>query len=902
MTSSDLPDRLYLSGYVRLSNTGFALPAYQVKPGTNAWYAALPSVSGDHVSEITGFELLKEGKVEPFDTGILAGPGDAWRDIFLWAERAYAGRPAEIHAALEEFREDLLEVAPLSWLDLALPAEARDTDRIATVVQAFLEEKLGKDRGMAHYVSLVVRPGILIELRKAILLDPTSEGTLSLDGLSVKPHGRSSFEIAIASGLSRSFDPASAEDFRQAVETFAGRLGTTVDVKGLEAVLGARIAGPETMLAPPASRISSRLTRRDAPNVLIIAADPRAQAISRHLEPPPSIQFNSGTVWEGDYRVKRSRDLTSLSAPGDGVILIVDTVAAGNWPKSLSGFGVIIWLAGNEALSDDRVSRISELVRRREESLFLIAPAPPSDAPSIIMEQRSRLEQILGQASAVIDTTLARSPFWTGQTRRSIDRRMADMVATVGVLAASADDVREDMVKRGHSRQVHAVSLSIGERRSGYEMASELNATGLRGMQADRRMSSRYRFEIAEKGIGAVRNAIVDITPLVTDFERFGEATFLEIVGRRESWFDKSLITGVSDRLMESLDARALSVGLKDRDGTPLMVLTAEAPRLAAIREAHRSGLSIARYTDIGAIRSAAIDGKRLELPGEMRLGKLFRLPQNQGLVTRGLDTRDVVRVDERDWLDIRSSGTSGLDSQARLYRPNARSRDDGREIAIPVAAVWDGIRGRDPVALQLFERFPELRERAELGGKRPSDLVAAWTTPSRAAERWVIEDGRIPAEAGLLREGEVPAQRLFFIDGDEAVPCFVFSRLFAVWAKSLLPASTSWASRFQVSRTFDAFPFPLCFRIERPSEGQPQLRFSKGHRRLAELGHRLRYEFMDDGRRPATRGVEDERVGQQMELLEELDEILLGEMGMPLRASNLDILEALLERNRARL
>lgn len=900
--SPDLPDRFYLSGFVRLTDHGFALPAYQVKPGANAWYAAIPEVTGDHASLIKGFELLEDEVVEQFDSGIFAGPGDAWRDVFLWDGRIHAGRPAEILAAIEDVRSDVLRLAPLSYLDLALPAESPDTEEVAEAARALLEQKLGTERGEACFLSLVVRPNILIELRKAINSRPSTETQGPSPDFSIETRGQGRFRIGLVSGTFASLGEAASERFRMAVVRFSGRLGITLDVDDPQAEAAGVLAEPEPQGEQRTGRRTSRHGGRDLPNILIIAADARSQEICRHLELPSSIAFGPAAIWEGDYRIERRVDLTELPTSRDGVILIVAGVGARDAQRPLSVFDVVVWLAGNDALSDDRTSRVHELVGRRDRRTpFLIAPAPPPDGPSFLIEKRSGVAAVLGQANAVIDTTLARSPFWTGPARRSVDRRMADMVAMASVLAAADGNVRQDLTTRRGSKQPFAVSLSMGDRRFRHEAVSELNATGLRGMQSDRQSTSRHAFKMTDIGSAVVRNAAVEIGPLWTDFERFGEAAFLEAVGGKETWLERSLITDVPDSLRLSLDAPALSVALKDRDGRPFMVLTAEAPRLATIREGYESDVAVIRYTDTATMRATALRERSSGLPGEMRLGKLSRLAQNQGLVTRGLDARDIVRVQESDWLKIRGYGSPGLTSQARIYRPSAATPDDSREIALPVAAAWDGIRGGDATALELLKLFPDLRERGQRGGKRPSDLEAAWTIPSGDVQRWVIEDGRVPVEAGLLRPGEAPAQRLFFIDGDEAVPCFVFSRLFAVWARSLLPASTSWASRFQVSRTFDAFPFPLCFRIVRPSDGQPQLRFAKGPQRLEELGHRLRYEFMDDGRRPASRGFEDERLGQQIEMIEELDEILLGEMKMPLHASDLEILEMLLERNQSR-
>ncbi len=897
--SSGLPERLHLSGFVRLTDHGFALPAYQVKPGANAWYYAVPEVSGDHASLIKGFELLEDEAVEQFESGILAGPGEAWRDVFLWRGCAHAGRPAEIYAALEEFRSDLLKFAPLSFFDLALPAEAAETEKIAEVARNLLVQKLGSDRGEAKYISLVLRPNILIELRKAISTNPLADTQIASHDFSIEQLGHKRYGVGLVPAVSGWLDEAAFNRLRTAVGRFAERLGVTLYVGGLKGEAAAGRVEPERPIEQRAIRRSRRPVRSESPNILIIAADARSQAICRHLELPSRIAFDSDSIREGDYRIERRSDLTVLPTSHDGVILIVADIAAMDTQNVLSVFDAFVWLAGNDALTEDQTSRIHELVRGRDsQKPFLIAPAPPADGPSFLIERRKVVGAVLRQANAIIDTTLARSPFWKGRARRSVDRRMADMVVTVSLLAAAARDVRQDLTTPRGSKQPYSVSLSIGDRQFGHGVGSELNATGLRGPENGKRSISRHGFEMADKGSHVVQNAAAEISPLWTDFEHFGEAAFLEAVGRKEPWLKRSLITDVPDSLRVSLDAPDLSVALKDRDGRPSMVITAEAPHLATIREGYKFNLAVIRYTDTATMRTAALHEKVQGLPNEMRLGRLSRLERNQGLVTRGLDARDIVRVQEIDWLTIQAHGSSSLQSQARVYRPSTGELDESREIAIPVAAVWDGIRSRDATALELLRRFPDLRER---GGKRPSDLEAAWTIPPSDVQRWVIEDGRVPVQLAQLQSGEVPAQRLFFIDGDEAVPCFVFSRLFGVWAKSLLPASTSWASRFQVSRTFDAFPFPLCFRIARPSKGQPQLRFAKGARRLEELGHRLRYEFMDDGRRPASRGREDERLGQQIELIEELDGILLSEMKIPLHANDLEILEVLVEHNRSR-
>ena len=122
-----------LSGYVKLAEQGFALPAYVARPGANAWYFALPTVEGDHASTIAGFELLEEEDVVPLpNPTILVSPGDPWQDVFLWAGRVFAGIPGQMFDAVALYQDQLRALAPLSYLDLAVAAEAPSSaDRAA---------------------------------------------------------------------------------------------------------------------------------------------------------------------------------------------------------------------------------------------------------------------------------------------------------------------------------------------------------------------------------------------------------------------------------------------------------------------------------------------------------------------------------------------------------------------------------------------------------------------------------------------------------------------------------------------------------------------------------------------------------------------------------------------------
>jgi hypothetical protein len=270
-------------------------------------------------------------------------------------------------------------------------------------------------------------------------------------------------------------------------------------------------------------------------------------------------------------------------------------------------------------------------------------------------------------------------------------------------------------------------------------------------------------------------------------------------------------------------------------------------------------------------------------------------------LATRGVDARDVLRLPEEQWKEIlgRNFG-SELGGQARKYLPAIDPRGAGAEMVLPVPAVWNALNDGDTLAQGLLQWFPRIAERHDISGKRTGDLVTAWSRPAPGAQRWVIEDGKIPVELTSLEPDEVPAQRLFFIDGDGAVPTFLLSRLFSVWARALLPSSTSWASRFQVSKTFDAFPFPWSFLISPSENGSPpHLHFAEaaGPRELARIV----------GDNPGGlanligKGEPDEYALRRDPLMREIDALLLDDIKLPPHASDLDILENLIERNRDR-
>lgn len=903
----DAPERLQLAGYIPLAAHGLALPAYRAEPGANAWYVALPVIEGDHACAVAGFDLLQEEEIIPLPTPTtMVGAGDPWHDVFLWAGRVFTGTPDQIVDAVAVYHEELKASAPLSYLDLAIAAESPTSSDLAAATLEFLEKRLGGVRGPSCFRDLVLRPGVLIELRRQLGKVGSTQISELLRDFVLREYEPGLFEADMAPGtLAGIGGQQAASEFSAAVARFGDILGLPLRTSGLNENETLQNLPQESAALPSlatAPRSQQRL-RPPLPNILVVVADRRAEQIARYIEPPPEIAFDSKKDWSGKaYRVAKAMDEGDFPTGSDGLIVITDRI-----PKQtrLEHFSLVVVLVGNESLTEDRAASIAGTMHSMNPQIpLLIAPAPPADGPSMLLSRKGGAPTLLQECSAVIDTTLARSPFWAGRPRRSADRRMADIVVTVSVVSALQTRLRNRLASIRGSKQPYALSFIGGPGKFDvlHAMASELNAAGLLGHE-NRSQHEQVAFELREKGSKRFQNAFLELQPLRQDFERFAEAAVIEAIGR-DAYQAERFETNqkVPDPIRRTLDDPSLAVAIHGgRKSGRVIVVSAEAPRITSLREAEENDAAVVRYTDIVSLRTLVDRDEPGILPAEIRLPGLHRFESNRGLATRGVDVRDVLRLPEEQWKEMLGNNfESELGGQARQYLAAIDARETEMQIALPIPAITNALHGGDALAQVLFDRFPELDEQYARSGKRTGDLIAAWSRPAKGASRWVIEDGRIPVRLNMLEDDEVPAQRLFFVDGNNAVPFFLLSRIFSVWARALLPRATSWASRFQVSKTFDAFPFPSTFQV-RPAEGE-----SPPHLRFGEQGPR-QTELLQIASEAAVGLLEDIASGQgdhevrRNPLVREFDSILLANIKLRPDASDLDILESLIERNRRR-
>lgn len=886
-------DELILLGYVAVGRYGFALPCFAYSPMANAWYAATPSVDSDHGSIIAGFEPLEPDELInslPVDQRIPVKVGDPWQDVFLWDGRVYAGAPAAIYELLESERRAISESAPLSLLDLALSVEAPETPALAADAVRFLENRYGPLAAAEWHERLIVIPGVRLAVRRVL-----SSETLVLRNVRISREEDHALVVELPEDTTRVLNRHDALDTaKAAIERFGDSIGARI-----------KVIAPSVRAA--VERTSDRPLPAETPdqangNILIVATGRRARAVVRHFD--HSIGTAPGEPKEPDYELVRIGATNSFDMyeRGRPQIHFADGVSPS---AELSTYRVIVWILDDEEIDSGGTSRIAELGRwgEQHDTILLVAPVLPAREPSRLVKDDSFISDL--GIDALIDTSLARSPFWAGAQRHSFDRRMADIILLSSRIAA-VDSGMWKAVKRSAPRYEPLILCAQGGGSSrhvkGSGMASELSAPV--GNRRESNPIHRAEFALRTASASSDQIGVAELRRFAPDFPGFVRAVVHDTFNipdgaQSQSDLPRPVPRPILDRLR--YPDMAAGIPLFDRRGVDGVVICAEAPHPKVLRAAQQHGWAAIRYTDRQTLK-VAFGGKEnftAELPREIGLPHLHRFLRNRGLAARGVDPRDIVRVPLGAWEELAGKhADSPLIDAARRYLPSSDVRAAEFEIALPLVQLRDeGSRG-DLLAGDLVREFGDQISRYERSGKRPADLRNAWTPPGDGARRFVIEDGHLPVQMIELQRGEVPAQRMFIVDGDGSVPVLFTSRLFSVWARATLPATTSWSARFQVGQTFEAFPLSHQFVVYHGSEGQSQLRISDDPGALEQFSDLIRNDAQELSDMLQLRSHSD-RPQLNDPLIREIERALLIGIGLGSEASDLDILERLIEMNR---
>ncbi len=901
--TNDVVEDLLLAGYVPLRSQGFALPCYASSPHSNAWYCAVCSTDGDHSGRIISFEPFEAEGIIRLEarSSRSVSVGDVWHDVLLWKEQVYVGTAAIIVAQLGGLTAELAAGAPLTLLDLAMATDDLDTVALAKNAYIHVQSQWGADQADHWQSDIFMRHQLIIEARRLAGAVGVSDAAAVIrelqivrkeDSLIVKMPGRLSEIFREHDILQEFFERASKLSDRtgfalmpiSAQHDYARSLETDA---------------PQTSAGPPEPDNKPRFDERAA-RVLVIASGNRARQLLRYIRTPD---------WCPDWD-RETRPGESLTLPDEMVHRpALDVIDDSMGLPELDQYDVVIWLADEEAFAGERGSMIIAQVERNpargSAPLCILVPTLPAQMPAALLADTSRLAD-LSLFNTILDTSTARSPFWAGNPRRSIDRRIADLVSAVAQLLDAGSPLYAWLTTDRPRYEPLLLSVASGIRadRSQAALASEVSSAGLSLEHSKERDLARFFW--GEIPMGRERTQRLQGQAIVRrhdpDFRNFVEAAVQRgAVGNRLTP-DHRIVGEVPTSIAERLRYPQLSAAFRSESerSDAICVVTAEAPSPEALRAAARTGWSIMRFSDEEGLRSfGASRRKRIPpLPSDILLPELNRLGRNRGLAVRGVDPRDIIRIPEPiydHW--SQEFGSSELVAAVRWYRSSInRFRELGISpgvAAIPASLFLQAERQGDEAAHYLRHTDQVDTPTAGALAKRTADLRASWSEPAYGASRIMLEDGKLPVRLGPVAREEVAAQKFFTIDGDVTAALLFSSRLFYVWARATLTRSPSWSSRFSITRTFETFPLPEQFLVSNDGDGgRSSLRAPPSSRELKSLIERFdEYQLSFGDGRDHKESVSD--------YLRETEEVLLRMIGLTSGATDLDLLERLIEMNR---
>lgn len=915
-----------LAGYVALTRSGFALPCYVDRPGSNAWHVARCSVDGDHRGVVTGFDEYFDAdgaRIAPLPPERMrkVGQGDPWTDVFLRQGDPVVGTAEEVLRELEPVVEELRRSIPLSLLDLALAAGEEDVSDLVAIAERHVGRAHGVEKAADWRRDMLASNARLTVRRRLASMDADGVWRREVRRMVVeeRPGGATArLPAALAAALSGD----RLEDLRADLEHLGARLGVALDLETVAGDEPRQPAAPARDHAAPAARSAPdpASVGKGVPaplRILVACSGERARAIARYVSPPDWTPLRGPSDADRHWTMGRGGERPDDELPGRSVI---DVVHVDMPPGSDGDYDAVVWLVDDD-LADTASFALAMLrdgarAGARRAAVRLLAPALPADQPSRLLMAPETLPPSAGW-DALVDTSLARSPFWTGNPSRAVDRRIADLVVGSALLAAVDREIRKALLERREGGPTRLFSYAFGHGGLGGSdpelgLMSESSATGR--SDADRHdavfsfalSASRGGPRSAPTGYAAVRRPDAD-------FAAFADAVVSSVLMlgpagtkagrpplRRSEAFDDWSARGratMEGGPIAKLRTPELAVRI-GMDRGPSVVVLAEAPGLETVRSAAAAGLAVARYTDRDTLADVLMErvGERTPLPRELRLPRIGRLAANRGLAVRGIDPRDVLRTPSgSEWLDLARG--SELEPLYRAYRPRIDALEV-EELVVPRAAAEEAMRRGDRAAEALRVMAGRRADVARL--KRPRDLAVAWTEPQDGAvRRYVIEDGVVPVRVAELPRHVVPGERMFMVDGDAAVPMLFGSRLFEVWARATTTRSTSWLSRFSVGRTFETFPIPPVFEAA-GRDGRAELRLQSADGPLADLVRRFDLELDpgEPGLATARAGVMEVR--DHRDLWDQVNGTLLDVIELSAEASDIDILDRLLSMNRA--
>jgi hypothetical protein len=900
---------LKLVGYVSHTTHGFVLPLFGRYDRANTLYIADCSPSGDHDGTIARFDAYEpvERAWLPVERPDPVRIGDAWLDVFLWNNQVYMGDAQTLWTQLAPIRAELERLAPLSLLDAAMHAASPERDRLAPIAMTYVTNRFGIDRAnqwregtLRRHVSVLIRR-VAPEFREAPAL---AEHALSSDIRSV--------QLKLPQSLLGQLRRA---DALQPLIEDAGRLAASfnLDFKLLD--FEARGEPRVSPVVVPSADTEKR-SDQDAGPVLILTIGRRARAIARHITEPAWLPMD--IVAETLRKIETTEKLGSRK-----IIQIIDADASSSIEKLAAAYDVVAVVIDESIVSRDDLPTAYRTFLERIVSLGravrILVPALPEAYPSRILTDEGSATPLLreGGFHTLLDTAQARSPFWWGNTKRSLDRRIADIISGASCLCLSRRLGERTRSAASYDRlMAFAVDLESGRRLQAdpqLSLGSESTWTehGQRGGQPEF-ANFKQSVEVRQRDGAGEGRALIEFRPK-GGFKDFALAAinnlFRSEENRRWRSGEDSTVPGAVRRALQ-FPHQTFAFQMSITDRLHPVLLTAETPTLDVLIAADRSGWRVVRYTDRDTLRALINTTDEFVLrnvPGEVALGSITTSEINRKLATRGVDTRDIIRLNPdqlREWFDRVPSDERG--DLRREIRPLRTSGDHSVIGEPPAIAIRRKKlieeRSNGDSTLRTLSKVLKVDPR-EITVRRPykraTDLDVCWAAPADGFMRFAIADGEIPPRIVPLQPEEVVLQSFFIVDGDWSVPALFRSRIFAIWAAATLSRSSSWMARFSLGSTFAGFPVPYRFQIVETSNSGYALTCEDGELlALAKEVERHVERIATAGTRSSWKSA---RRSSQLQVLPDakrLDEIILSAYDLPRNADDLSVLRRLVEMN----
>lgn len=868
---------LKLVGYVTLTSHSYALPLFGQWEGANTLYVAKCTVPGDHMGQILEFEPVDTENVIwlQSDSPPTAKPGTPWQDVFLWEGQPYVGPPSSLWSQLAPYRPALQSRAPLSLLDLALNAEAPDALDIAPIAFCYTQTRFGNMRAQAWRRNLL-KARIEISVRRKSL-GQTRAGEFSPGQFEVVETTPNELSILPPPDMPKDANHLKAlDEALDDLDSLATALGITL-LKSVDI----------QPVSPPILPVhQTGMDEQFASRVAVFSVSRRAQDLVRHVENAAPHMFGVGveiSIFDNLYML----DLTSIR-PADLLLLVMDDDD------------------GVSAPGNDLLNRAIELATTSE-TIVLLVPALPSAHPSRFLTGDGTFPDVLRDVHAVLDTSIARSPFWWGNPKRSLERRIGDIIST-GIRACLASDVREALRKNRRLMPLLCVA-QYDEHIKGasYPLSSEATWRSDRsGEHAD----TYFSYLLPERDIGPTPKSVyVEGRRNVPDFARFAMAAVSEMFHDRRGRLrtvrradNDPRLTYMAEQLKFPEQLCMLTLDGQGDDPVSLVV-TAETPGLAAVHAADQAGWSVARYTDEATILRLAgpVVKAAGSLPDEVDIGNIRSAAPNRQIAARGVDQRDIVRAsyDEcQEWLDQLSFDDRKIAQDCA--RPVRTAKSPYGNTSDEHVIRRDFLLSHSLAADRLFDIISRRGAGRDLRPiKRGGDLQRCWTPPRQDFRRFAIVDGVLPVAVVELQPGEVPMQDMFIVDGDYSVPVLFQSRPFTLWAQATLPTASSWMARFSIRSTFGGFPIPKPFEIIHQTDGVSALIASFESPEMERLSSEIAQQIL----RSLASGKGDNwktahRLATDLPAAEELNDRVLEYYGLSPRATDIEIMLRLKDMN----